>query len=126
MLERIFLVIKSQILDLIERFLSGYSLGVISILINILAVLLCAPLLMMYLTWFERKIGARIQDRWGPNRVGPWGLLQPIADGIKMLLKEDITPSSADKPLHMLAPVMIVVPSLLMFSVIPFGKEMIV
>jgi NADH-quinone oxidoreductase subunit H len=78
------------------------------------------------LTWFERKIIARIQDRWGPNRVGPWGLLQPIADGIKMLLKEDITPSSADKPLHMLAPVMIVVPSLLMFSVIPFGKDMIV
>ena len=126
MLERIFLVIKSQILSLIERFLSGYWLGVISILINIIAVLMFAPLLMMYLTWFERKIIARIQDRWGPNRVGPWGLLQPIADGIKMLLKEDITPSSADKPLHMLAPVMIVVPSLLMFSVIPFGKDMIV
>jgi NADH-quinone oxidoreductase subunit H len=126
MLERIFLIIKSQILSLIERFLSGYWLGVISILINIIAVLLFAPLLMMYLTWFERKIIARIQDRWGPNRVGPWGLLQPIADGIKMLLKEDITPSSADKPLHMLAPVMIVIPSLLMFSVIPFGKDMIV
>jgi NADH-quinone oxidoreductase subunit H len=126
MLERIFLVIKSQILSLIERFLSGYWLGVVSILINIIAVLMFAPLLMMYLTWFERKIVARIQDRWGPNRVGPWGLLQPIADGIKMLLKEDITPSSADKPLHMLAPVMIVIPSLLMFSVIPFGKDMIV
>jgi NADH-quinone oxidoreductase subunit H len=126
MLDRIFLVIKEQIVGLIERFLSGYWLDVISILINILAVLLFAPLLMMYLTWFERKIIARIQDRWGPNRVGPWGLLQPIADGIKMLLKEDITPSAADRPLHMLAPVMVVVPSLVMFSVLPFGREMIV
>lgn len=126
MLDQIFLVIKSQILGLLDRFLSGYWLDLVSILINILAVLLFAPLLMMYLTWFERKIIARIQDRWGPNRVGPWGLLQPIADGIKMLLKEDITPSAADQPLHMLAPVMIVVPSLLMFSVIPFGRDMIV
>src|SRR5262245_57378999 len=126
MLDRIFLVIKEQIVGLIDRFLSGYWLDVISILINILAVLLFAPLLMMYLTWFERKIVARIQDRWGPNRVGPWGLLQPIADGIKMLLKEDITPSAADRPLHMLAPVMVVVPSLVMFSVLPFGRDMIV
>lgn len=126
MLDRIFLVIKSQVLGLVDRFLSGYWLDLVSILINIIAVLLFAPLLMMYLTWFERKIIARIQDRWGPNRVGPWGLLQPIADGIKMLLKEDITPSAADQPLHMLAPVMIVVPSLLMFSVIPFGRDMIV
>jgi NADH-quinone oxidoreductase subunit H len=126
MLDQIFIVIKNQILGIFDRFLSGYWLDLISILINILAVLLVAPLLMMYMTWFERKIVARIQDRWGPNRVGPWGLLQPIADGIKMLLKEDITPSAADGPLHMLAPVMIVVPSLLMFSVIPFGKEMIV
>lgn len=126
MLDKIFIMIKSQLLGLIERFISGYWLDLLSILINIVAVLLFAPLLMMYLTWFERKIVARIQDRWGPNRVGPFGLLQPIADGIKMLLKEDITPSAADRPLHMLAPIMIVVPSLLMFSVIPFGNDMIV
>jgi NADH-quinone oxidoreductase subunit H len=73
----------------------------------------------------ERKLVARIQDRWGPNRVGPWGLLQPIADGLKMVLKEDITPAAGDRILHVMAPVMIVIPSLMMFTVIPFGRGMI-
>src|SRR5262249_33682052 len=72
--------------------------------------------------WLERKLIARLQDRWGPNRVGPWGLLQPIADGIKMILKEDITPAAADQILHVIAPVMIVVPALMMFAVLPFGS----
>src|SRR3990172_8917897 len=125
MIDRIFLILKEQILQLAGRFLSGTWLDLISMVIKMAAILLFAPVLMMYLTWLERKLVARIQDRWGPNRVGPWGLLQPIADGIKMILKEDITPAAADRLLHVMAPVMIVVPSLMMFAVIPFGRQMI-
>jgi NADH-quinone oxidoreductase subunit H len=73
----------------------------------------------------ERKTLARIQNRYGPNRVGPFGILQPVADGIKMLTKEDIVPYKADKVLHLLAPIMIVVPAVLALAVLPYGKEWI-
>src|SRR5579875_2835432 len=73
-----------------------------------------------YLILAERKISAWAQDRLGPNRVGPWGLLQPIADGIKFLLKEDIIPSHVDKLFYLLAPCIAVSTSLLAFSVVPF------
>ena len=79
---------------------------------------------MMYLTLLERKVIARMQNRFGPNRVGKFGLLQPIADGIKMLTKEDIVPANADRVAHFLAPIAVVVPSLLLFSVLPFGRHM--
>src|SRR5437867_3727358 len=125
MIDQIFVILKAKMLALVGHYLSGGWLDVVSMVINMAAILLFAPILMMYLTWLERKLIARIQDRWGPNRVGPWGLLQPIADGIKMILKEDITPSAADQILHTMAPIMIVVPSLMMFTVLPFGRGMI-
>jgi len=74
-----------------------------------------------YLILAERKISAWAQDRLGPNRVGPWGLLQPIADGIKFLLKEDIIPNHVDKLFYMLAPCIAVSTALLAFAVVPFG-----
>jgi NADH-quinone oxidoreductase subunit H len=74
-----------------------------------------------YLILAERKISAWAQDRLGPNRVGPWGLLQPIADGIKFLLKEDIIPSHVDKLFYMLGPSIAVSAALLAFAVVPFG-----
>lgn len=125
MLDQIFVSLKEFILGAAGKFLSGSLLELLSMLINMVAILLFAPVLMMYLTLLERKLVARIQDRWGPNRVGPWGLLQPIADGVKMILKEDITPASADRVLHVMAPVLIVIPALMMFGVIPFGRNMI-
>jgi len=76
-------------------------------------------------TWLERKGLARIQNRLGPNRVGPFGLLQPIADGVKMLTKEDIVPRAADHWIHFLAPILKVVPVLLAYSVIPFGRNLV-
>lgn len=76
-------------------------------------------------TWLERKGLARIQNRLGPNRVGPFGLLQPIADGVKMLTKEDIVPRAADQWIHFLAPILKVVPVLLAYSVIPFGRNLV-
>jgi NADH-quinone oxidoreductase subunit H len=72
----------------------------------------------------ERKILGRIQNRYGPNRVGPFGLLQPLADGIKMLIKEDIVPLRADKVVHFLAPLMMVLPAILALGVIPYGRNM--
>jgi NADH-quinone oxidoreductase subunit H len=74
-----------------------------------------------YAILLERKIAAWVQDRYGPNRVGPWGLLQPLADGLKFLLKEDIIPASVDKALFLLAPWMIFVVSMLGVAVIPWG-----
>jgi NADH-quinone oxidoreductase subunit H len=75
----------------------------------------------MYLILLERKLSAWMQDRVGPNRVGPAGLLQPVADGIKFLLKEDVIPAHVDKVLFLIAPTISVFTSMLAFSVIPFG-----
>lgn len=74
----------------------------------------------------ERKIIGRVQSRYGPNRVGPFGMLQPIADAIKLMQKESLTPRSADKIVMNIAPVVFVAPAVLLFAVIPFGPRMIV
>ena len=74
-----------------------------------------------YMTWVERKTIARLQTRYGPNRVGPFGLLQPLADGIKLIFKEELIPAQADRVIFILAPVLTVVPALLIFAVIPMG-----
>jgi NADH-quinone oxidoreductase subunit H len=80
-------------------------------------------LLTLFNIWFERKVVARMQHRIGPNVHGPFGLLQSLADGVKLALKEDIIPTAADKVVFVLAPVMSVVPAFLAFAVIPFGPE---
>ncbi len=74
-----------------------------------------------YLTWFERKVVAHIQSRWGPHRVGPHGLLQPLADGLKFLFKEDPTPAGVDKFVYFLAPLLTLALALTSIAVIPFG-----
>jgi len=75
------------------------------------------------LSLVERKTLARAQNRIGPNRAGWFGILQPVADGIKMLTKEDIVPAKAEKFLHLLAPILIVIPAILALGVIPYGRE---
>ncbi|MCH7973824.1 MAG: NADH-quinone oxidoreductase subunit NuoH [Bacteroidetes bacterium] len=113
-----------MILRVGEAILPPSLIPLLSILISVTAIVLIAPVIMMYLTWLERKVIARMQNRIGPNRVGKFGLLQPLADGIKMLIKEDIVPLPADRFVHFLAPVAVVVPSLLLFAVLPFGRNM--
>src|SRR5688572_16846067 len=93
-------------------------------LLKIICVIL--PLLGMvaYAVLVERKVSAFIQDRVGPNRVGPFGLLQPLADGLKFLLKEDYTPDHVRKVYFWLAPAIAMIPSLLTIAVIPFGSNL--
>ncbi|HKT22993.1 MAG TPA: complex I subunit 1 family protein, partial [Terriglobales bacterium] len=74
-----------------------------------------------YIVLMERKVIARMQNRWGPTRVGPFGLLQPLADGIKFILKEDVVPDSVYKPLYIAAPMIALILSLISISIIPFG-----
>src|SRR3954471_9177681 len=77
-----------------------------------------------YAVWVERKVSAAIQDRRGPNRVGLFGLLQPVADGIKAFLKEDFTPAHVRKYYYWLAPAIVMIPSLLTVAIIPFGSNL--
>ena len=76
-----------------------------------------------YLTWFERKVVAHMQSRWGPHRVGPHGLLQPLADGVKFLFKEDPTPAGVDKFVYYLAPLLALALALTSIALIPFGPD---
>ncbi len=92
-------------------------------LVKIVVILLVLILGAAYLTFFERKILAYIQIRLGPNRVGPKGWLQAIADALKLFVKEDLTPARSEKFVFLLAPVLIIVPALLVFAVIPFGPS---
>ncbi len=76
-----------------------------------------------YVTYYERKALARIQARIGPNRAGPWGIIQPIADAVKLIFKEEMIPGRADKLLFILAPVITVIPALIITAVIPWGRS---
>ena len=80
-------------------------------------------LTVLIMIYAERRVSAFMQGRLGPNRVGPQGLLQPIADGIKFLMKEDIIPAGVDKPVYLIAPAMLLIPALMTFAVIPFGSD---
>ena len=94
---------------------------IISSLIKIVVVVHLLLIGVMAMILAERKVSGWIQDRHGPNRVGPWGILQPVADGIKFLLKEDLIPDHVDKPIYLLAPAIILVPALVTCGVVPFG-----
>ncbi len=97
--------------------------GVVIPLIKILIVLNAVLIAVTYMVLLERKVIAWVQVRLGPMRVGPHGVLQPIADAIKLMLKEDITPARADKWVFTAAPIIVMVPALIVFAVIPFGSE---
>jgi NADH-quinone oxidoreductase subunit H len=93
------------------------------ILIKVVVLLLLGPLMTMFMIIWERKVVARMQHRPGPNRVGPHGWLQSIADAIKLPFKEQIIPTSADRKVYFLAPIVSTIPAILAFSVLPFGPE---
>lgn len=105
-----------------NEFAANHPLLVVALpkIVIVLFVLLTA---LAYLTWFERKVVAHIQSRWGPYRVGPHGLLQPLADGVKFLFKEDPTPAGADKFVYFLAPFLSLALAITSIAVIPFGPK---
>jgi len=94
------------------------------VLVGVLVVGNVVPGLVAFLVWLERRVAAWIQDRVGPNRVGPFGLLQSIADLVKFIFKEDVTPGHVNKPLFLLAPALAVIPPLVVMSLIPFGENL--
>ncbi|MCW2782357.1 MAG: nuoH, partial [Marmoricola sp.] len=93
------------------------------VLVKTVLIFLILVLLTLFNIWFERRVVARMQHRIGPNVNGPFGLLQSLADGVKLALKEDLIPKAADKVVFLLAPVIAVIPAFVTFSVIPFGPE---
>ncbi|MSO19048.1 MAG: NADH-quinone oxidoreductase subunit NuoH [Acidobacteria bacterium] len=92
-------------------------------LLKIVVVVFVLLTAVAYTVWFERKVVAHMQSRWGPTRVGPHGLLQPLADVIKLITKEDITPSGVFRLVYLAAPCLAVITALLVFAVIPFGPR---
>ncbi|MBX6770719.1 MAG: NADH-quinone oxidoreductase subunit NuoH [Chloroflexi bacterium] len=110
----------------LASFLPAWLAGLIQIVISISFFLVMATIIVMSLVYLERRIIAFIQDRLGPNRVGPEGLLQPVADVIKLFTKEDIIPASADVPVFKLSTIVMVASALLVYAVIPFGPGMII
>jgi NADH-quinone oxidoreductase subunit H len=119
-----------QIFVLLKQWLVGLAPAdwqpIISVLISVLPIFIVFPSLFAITTLLERKGLGRIQNRYGPNRVGPFGLLQPAADGLKALTKEDVVPRAADKVVHFIAPLVLVVPAFLVYAVLPFGRNMVV
>jgi NADH-quinone oxidoreductase subunit H len=120
-LDQIFVLLKHWLVQLAPASWQPWVAHVISIA----AIIIVFATLFAVTTWLERKGLGRIQNRYGPNRVGPFGLLQPAADGIKALTKEDVVPRAADRIVHFLAPVVLVIPVLLSFAVLPVGRNMV-
>ncbi|MGQ9509018.1 MAG: NADH-quinone oxidoreductase subunit NuoH [Thermodesulfobacteriota bacterium] len=95
----------------------------IEMVIKCVVVFACLMICVAYLTWLERKVLGHIQIRYGPNRCGPYGLLQPFSDAIKAFFKEDLIPGRADKPVFVLAPMISIITAISLFAVIPFGNQ---
>ncbi len=122
--DQIFIRAKEWLLSPLGSHAPDWLIQVASSLINIGALLGVFLTLFALISVLERKILGRMQNRYGPNRVGPFGLFQPVADGIKMLIKEDIVPARADKVVHFLAPILIAATAILSLGVIPYGRNM--
>src|SRR5574338_880260 len=106
----------------------GLAPGFVTFLMALIGVVVIATAVLLIdilLVWVERKVVARFQDRLGPNRLGPFGLIQPIADVIKLLIKEDITPDGADKVPYNLAPIIALATVIAFWAVIPFAPSLI-
>ncbi len=104
----------------------GLSSGLVTVIISVIGItvlIIFAMVLDIILVWVERKVVARFQDRLGPNRIGPFGLIQPFADIIKLIIKEDITPAGADKLLYNLGPVLAIASVIILWAILPLSAK---
>lgn len=106
--------------------LSDFQTFLLLSILKVLVVLVITLTAVAYTVLLERKVLGRIQNRWGPSRVGPFGLLQPLADGIKLFLKEDLMPIASERPLFIIAPIIALTCSLISIAVVPFGGLQVV
>jgi NADH-quinone oxidoreductase subunit H len=120
-LDRIFILLRNWLVG----FLPAAWQPIAGVLLGVIAIICVFPGLFALTTVLERKGLGRIQNRIGPNRAGPFGILQPVADGIKSLTKEDIVPLTADAAVHFLAPLVLVVAVFMGFAVLPMGRNMV-
>src|SRR3712207_6747325 len=118
-------VIGGLLYDLLRSFLPDWGAAGLLALIGSAVLVGAISVIVMLLVWLERKIIARMQDRLGPNRVGPFGLLQSVADAVKLLSKEDVIPARVDRPLFIIAPILVLAASLMAWAVIPWSPGVV-
>ena len=119
--DQIFVILQHRIVSYLP---AGFQ-SIASVILSVIAIVLGFALLFAVTTVLERKGLGRIQNRYGPNRVGPAGFFQPLADGIKSLTKEDLVPRTADQLVHFMAPVLLVIAAFLAYAVLPVGRNMV-
>src|SRR6516162_6063764 len=119
-LDQIFVLLKHWIVGQLPAGLQSFA----GVLLSVVCIIAVFPALFAISVLLERKGLGRMQNRLGPNRVGPFGVLQPVADGLKSLTKEDVVPERADKVVHFLAPVFLVVVVFMGYAVLPMGRNM--
>src|ERR1700723_371906 len=120
-LDQIFILLRNWLVGFLPLALQPAA----GVILGVIAIVSVFPGLFALTTVFERKGLGRMQNRIGPNRVGPFGIFQPVADGLKSLTKEDIVPLSADAVVHFLAPVFLVVVVFMGYAVLPMGRNMV-
>lgn len=109
----------------LNQYLPIWGTEFVVALVKVLLLLVVAIVPVIVFTWAERKVLARTQDRFGPNVAGPFGLIVAFADAIKILTKEDVTPAAADRTVFRLAPALVIIPAILVYAVVPFGRGMV-
>ena len=117
--------LAGQLVNWLSTFMPADGVNITMAVLRAAFLGIFALVMFMAMTWIERKGIARIQNRIGPNLAGPWGLFQPLADGVKALTKEDITPDHADRIVYNIAPILSAVAAMIVFAAIPFGPGLI-
>jgi len=123
--DQIFVNLSSWFSSQLASYLPEWAVTFVMMFATVLVLIVFGLASIIWINIFERKIIGRIQDRYGPNRFGPWGLLQCVADMVKLLTKEDVTPSRADRLIFNLAAVVPIVPTFMILAVLPFGRGMV-
>ena len=124
-LDDLWIRIAQWLRGVFDSFLPPWAAQLVMDVLGILLLIVWGIVVVLAFTYMERKVIARVGDRIGPNRAGPLGIFQAIADAIKMLTKEDVTPTNADRAMFLAAPIVIIIPAVLLYAVLPFGRGMV-